>query len=131
VFYSAAENTMLGMAERWIYEAFDERFMPFFCNQSLKQNLFNKSSKKYGDQQIIALIVIMMEIYLSILSAVSTTVAPVMSCFAVVYSLVSLYSYLGLPSNKPLDIMKSYFASFKVSAFLLGYHFDACLSRTA
>ena len=119
------------MAERWFYEAFDERFMPQFCNQSLKQGLFVKSSIKYGDQQVLALSLIILELYFSLMSLFTSTIAPLMSLFALLYSLVSFYSFLGLPTTKPLDILQSHFASFKLSAFLLGYLFDSALPKTS
>ncbi len=50
-----------------------------------------------------------------------------MSACALFYSLASLYSYFGFKTNKFIDISQSYFASFKVSAILLGHFFDTSL----
>ena len=50
-----------------------------------------------------------------------------MSTCALVYSLASLYSYFGFKTNKFIDISQSYFASFKLSAILLGQFFDTSL----
>jgi hypothetical protein len=117
-------SSFLGRAEQWFYELFDINFMPQFCNLSFKQDLLNKCSEKYGSQQTIVLGLIFLEIYFSLMSVVTTQLAPLMSAFTLYYSLTSLYSYLGLKTTKFLDFSQSYFVAFKLSAFLIGYLFD-------
>jgi hypothetical protein len=65
------------------------------------------------------------ELYLSILSASQASIAPVMSFFVILYSLFSLYAYMGLPHPRFIQVSQSYFAATKLSAFCLGYLFDA------
>ena len=50
-----------------------------------------------------------------------------MSSCALFYALSSLYSFFGLQTNKFIDISQSYFASFKLSAILLGCFFETSL----
>ena len=50
-----------------------------------------------------------------------------MSALTLFYSMASLYTYMGLKTNKFIDISQSYFAAFKLSAFLIGYLFDESL----
>lgn len=58
---------------------------------------------------------------------ITTKIAPIMSSCALFYALTSLYSFFGLQTTKFIDISQSYFASFKLSAILLGYFFDTSL----
>ncbi len=67
------------------------------------------------------------QLFLSLMSAATTEIAPVLSITSVFYTILSLYSFSGLPCSKFVDLSTSYFASFKLSAFLLGYLFDAML----
>jgi hypothetical protein len=64
---------------------------------------------------------------LSILSFSTTTIAPITSLIATLYSLLCLYSFLGcLPKSVIVDLCQSNFAATKLVAFLLGYLFDSC-----
>ena len=36
------------MIEWWFYEAIDERFMPSFCNESMKLAIFNLPASKHS-----------------------------------------------------------------------------------
>ena len=63
------------------------------------------------------------------MSAATTNIAPTMSILVCVYSTLSLYAYFDLPSSKLVKMWQSYFASFKLSAFCLGYLFDSLSSH--
>jgi hypothetical protein len=52
-----------------------------------------------------------------------------MSVLVAVYASLSLYCFFDLPSSKLMKMSQSYFASFKLSAFCLGYLFDALSSN--
>lgn len=50
-----------------------------------------------------------------------------MSGCSLLYAVTSLYSFFGFKTTKFIDVSQSYFASFKLSAFLLGYFFEKSL----
>lgn len=91
----------------------------------MKAGLLLKSSAKYMDEQVSQVSIIFLELGLGILSTTNTGVAPIISAFVVLYSLCSLYSFTGLPTIKAIQVSQSYFAATKLSAFCLGYLFDA------
>lgn len=101
--------------------------MPQFCNHSFKKGLFEKCPTKHGDEQMTVLTLILLEIFFSLISVATTKIAPVMSALALFYSMASFYTYMGMPTNKFIDVSQSYFAVFKLSAFLIGYLFDESL----
>lgn len=65
------------------------------------------------------------EIYLSIMSAVHSELAPVFSVFVTIYALFSLYSFFGLKNEKLVLMSQSYIASLKLAAISLGYLFES------
>lgn len=73
------------------------------------------------------MILIFGQIYFSLISVATTNIAPIISGIALFYAVTSLYSFFGLKTIKFIDLSQSYFASFKLSAILLGYFFDASL----
>lgn len=119
------DHSVIDRLEESFYQAIDDKFMPKFCRQSMKQDLFGKSSAKYMNEQVFSASIILLELYLGILSASSTSIAPVISGFVILYSVFSLYSFLGLPQVKAIQVSQSYFAATKLSAFCIGYLFDA------
>ncbi len=73
------------------------------------------------------MILIFGQIYFSLISVATTNIAPTISGIALFYAVTTLYSFFGLKTIKFIDFSQSYFASFKLSALLLGYFFDASL----
>ena len=64
------------------------------------------------------------------MSSVNTLIAPNLSLIVIAYSLLSLYSFLGLSGFFGLNILTSYFTGLKLSAFCLGYYFDALFTQS-
>ena len=124
-------NGMFGLLEWWFYEAMDKRFMPEFCNGSLKQGMFSQSPSTHFTKQILTVIFILFELYAGIMSTISTSISPVISILVSIYSLLSLICYLDIPCSKLAKMAQSYFASFKLSAFCLGYLFDGFATKQA
>lgn len=74
--------------------------MPEFCNDSLKQGVFSLSPNKHFTRQILTVTFILFELYTGIMSAISTYIAPVISIFVCIYSLMSLICFLDIPCSK-------------------------------
>jgi hypothetical protein len=98
--------------------------MPEFCNDSLKQGVFSLCPNKHFTRQILTVTFILFELYTAVMSAISTSIAPVMSILVCLYSFLSLLCFLDIPCSKLVKMSQSYFAAFKLSAFCLGYLFD-------
>jgi hypothetical protein len=81
--------------EKYVYNKTDAEFMPELCNDSFKNNAFKLQGKQI-DIQITSGVLIFAELYLSIMSAVHSELAPVFSMFVTLYSLFALYSFFGL-----------------------------------
>ena len=65
------------------------------------------------------------ELYLSIMSAVHSELAPVFSIFVALYAAFSLYSFFGLENQKLVLMSQSYFVTLKLAAVSLGYLFES------
>jgi hypothetical protein len=122
-------TNIFGLIEWWFYEAIDERFMPEFCNESLKLGVFSLPASKHSTRQILTVTFILIELFSAIMSAATTHIAPIMSILVCIYSVLSLYCFFDLPSSKLMKMSQSYFAGFKLSAFCLGYLFDAAATN--
>jgi hypothetical protein len=81
--------------EKYLYTKTDPVFMPELCNESFKNNVFKYEGRLFT-LQITSGILIFAELYLSIMSAVHSQLAPVFSIFVTIYALFSLYSFFGL-----------------------------------
>lgn len=81
--------------EKYVYTKTDKEFMPEFCNESFKNNALRFEGKHFALQMTSGL-VIFAELYLSIMSAVHSDLAPVFSIFVALYALFSLYSFTGI-----------------------------------
>ena len=64
-------------------------------------------------------ILIFSQLYLSIMCAVESDMAPIFSMFVSFYTLASLYSYFGVSNH--FDAFQSYFASTKLTLVAFGY----------
>lgn len=85
--------------ERYVYSKTDKEFMPELCNESFKNKAF-KLEGQHIALQLTSVFVIFAEIYLSILSAARSDIAPVFSVFVTLYAVFSLYSFFGLENSK-------------------------------
>jgi len=74
--------------------------------------------------QLTSGILIFVELYLSIMSAVHSQIASVFSIFVAIQAVFALYSFFGLPNHRFVLISQSYFATLKVAAVALGYLFE-------
>jgi hypothetical protein len=119
------DTHIFGIIEWWFYESIDKHFMPDFCNKSLKKSLFSLPSSLYYNTQILTLCFLSIQLFLGLMSSATTEIAPLLSIICVIYTVLSLYSFLDPVGTKFIDLSTSYFASFKLSAFCLGYLFDA------
>lgn len=81
--------------ERYVYTKTDKEFMPELCNESFKNKAF-KLEGQHIALQFTSILVIFAELYLSIMSAVHSNLAPVFSVFVTMYAAFSLYSFFGL-----------------------------------
>lgn len=85
--------------ERYVYSKTDREFMPELCNESFKNKAF-KLEGQHIALQLTSVFVIFAEIYLSVLSAARSEIAPVFSVFVAMYAFFSLYSFFGLENSK-------------------------------
>ena len=67
-------------------------------------------------------ILIFAQLYISIMCAVESDMAPIFSIFVSLYTLTSLYSYFGISTH--FDAFQSYFASTKLTLVAFGYAAD-------
>ncbi len=86
---------LFGRFEKYVYNKTDLAFMPELCNEGFKNNAFKLEGRQITIQ-LTAGIMIFAELYLSIMSAVHSELAPVFSIFVALYALFSLYSFFGL-----------------------------------
>ncbi len=119
------ETNSFGLIELWFYEAFDVRFMPAFCNESSKYGVFSLNPNNYAGKQILTLSLILVELFSAVMSASTTSIAPIMSIIISVYAALSLYCFFDMPSCKLVKMMQSYFVAFKLSALCLSSSFEA------
>lgn len=110
--------------EKYVYNKTDSEFMPELCNDSFKNNVFKYEGKQFT-VQITSGILIFAELYLSIMAAVHSELAPVFSVFVTIYALFSLYSFFGLENSKAVLMSQSYFVTLKLAAVSLGYLFES------
>jgi hypothetical protein len=110
--------------ERYVYSKTDREFMPELCNESFKNKAFRLEGQHIA-LQITSIIVIFAELYLSIMSAVHSELAPVLSVFVAMYALFSLYSFFGLKNEKFVLMSQSYAVTLKLAAVSLGYLFES------
>lgn len=110
--------------ERYVYAKTDKEFMPELCNESFKNKAF-KLEGQHIALQLTSILVIFAELYLSIMSAVHSELAPVFSIFVALYAAFSLYSFFGLENQKLVLMSQSYFVTLKLAAVSLGYLFES------
>ena len=110
--------------EKYVYTKTDAEFMPELCNDSYKNNAF-KLQGTHIAVQLTSGILIFAELYLSIMSAVHSELAPVFSMFVTLYALFALYSFFGLENSKSVVMGQSYLATLKLAAVALGYLFES------
>lgn len=90
---------LLERIERYVYNKTDSEFMPEFCNESFKNKVFFLEGSHIA-LQLTAILIVFAELYLSIMSAIHSEIAPVFSIFVAAYAAFSLYSFFGLPNSK-------------------------------
>lgn len=115
---------LLTRLEKYLYTKTDTEFMPELCNESFKNKAF-KLEGQHIALQLTSILVIFAEIYLSIMSAVHSSLAPVFSIFVTIYAFFSLYSFFGIKNSKAVLMTQSYLASLKLAAIALGYLFES------
>lgn len=106
--------------------SFVEKFEQVFCYQNWKNNVFNK--KEALNAQMIGGLLIIALIYTSIVCAVESSIAPVLSVFVALYAAMSIYNYFGLEENSFVNFSTSYFAVSKLALLALAYGSDSLLS---
>lgn len=109
--------------ERYVYSKTDREFMPELCNESFKNKAF-KLEGQHIALQLTSVFVIFAEIYLSVLSAARSEIAPVFSVFVAMYAFFSLYSFFGIENSKFVLMSQSYAVALKLAAVSLGYLFE-------
>jgi hypothetical protein len=72
-------------------------FVEVFCHESWKKDAFNKENA--FELQISSGILIFCQIYISIMCAVESGMAPVFSIFVTLYALSSLYAYFRISDH--------------------------------
>lgn len=110
--------------EKYVYNKTDNEFMPEFCNDSFKNNVFKYEGKQFT-VQITSGILIFAELYLSIMSAVHSEIASVFSIFVAIYALCALYSFFGIQNSKLVLMNQSYLTTLQFAAISLGYLFES------
>ena len=107
--------------EKILYNLTDPFFMPEFCNESFKSNVFNLSGS-HVCIQMTAGILSFVELYFAIISSVHSR-ATSFSLLVVLYCLFSIYSYFGIKNFKFIQMSQSYLATMVLAAISLGYIF--------
>lgn len=100
----------------------ETEFYQQFCAQNWKKNAFNNPDLSV---QMLSGLLTFALIYTSIISAVESTIAPVLSVFITFYAMMSLYNYFGIKEDAFVDACASYFAASKLALFALGYAADS------
>lgn len=95
--------------------------MKLFCQFNWKMNAFTLSGPHYTSFQIYSGCLIMLELYLSILASVESTLAPAFSLVLCSHILATSYNYFGLYNFKLIDLWSSYFSCIVMSGVTLGY----------
>lgn len=107
----------------------ETEFYQQFCSQNWKKNAFNMTNA-LATQMMSGLLTFAL-IYTSIISAVESPIAPVLSLFVTFYALMSLYNYFGLNDHAFIDASASYFAAAKLGLITLGYTADSLIMTGA
>lgn len=99
-----------------LYKKSDKQFIHEISLNSYKKNAFYLKSANF-DVQVTAGILIIVELYLSIMTTVhSNLVSPIYSTFVALYALAQLYTYFGFRTHKVYDACFSYLAQLLLAA---------------
>ena len=96
-------------------------FMETFASKSWKMDAFNLKGSQHTTFQILSGLLIFVELYLSIMSAVESKIANVFSVMVAIYVTLSLFCYFGVKQIKSVEIIQSYASSMLLAAVSLGY----------
>jgi hypothetical protein len=107
--------------DRYMKSEFDQQF----CRQNWKKNAFN--SKDLNTQMIAGLMNLGM-VYASIMCAIESSMAPILSLFVTFYGLCSIYNYFEFEENTIVNVSASYFAVSKLTLLALAASADRLIS---
>jgi hypothetical protein len=99
----------------------DTKFIKLLCQFNWKMNSFTLSGSEYTRFQIYSGCLILLELYLSILASVESTLGSTFSIVLCSHVLATGYNYFGLYNIKVLDIWSSYLVCVIMSGVSMGY----------